>query len=137
MARNIAQKANLALPLIIQNRTLQRCTDLAASLSNPASVKAVESVESAVQPAAIVFTSLGNDASVQAIYESILKTPGGVAGKIFVETSTILPETTNEIAEKVIRAGAEFVALPGNKSRPRAQSLYPYWHRPHIISIHD
>ncbi|KAF8243325.1 NAD(P)-binding protein [Wilcoxina mikolae CBS 423.85] len=112
MARNISQKANLSKPLIIQNRTTQRAHDLAASLDNPSSVQVVESVQDAVGPADVVFTSLGDDASVKDIYESMLKTPGGVNGKLFVETSTVLPETTNEICEKVLAAGAEFVASP-------------------------
>jgi 3-hydroxyisobutyrate dehydrogenase-like beta-hydroxyacid dehydrogenase len=113
MARNIAQKANLLHPLIIQNRTVQRAHDLAASLDKPGSVRVVESVQDAVQPADAVFTSLGDDKSVQAIYEDILKTPGGVNGKLFVETSTVLPETTNAVCEMVLAAGGEFVASPG------------------------
>jgi len=113
MARNIAQKANLLHPLIIQNRTVQRAHELAASLDKPGSVRVVESVQDAVQPADAVFTSLGDDKSVQAIYEDILKTPGGVNGKLFVETSTVLPETTNAVCEMVLAAGGEFVASPG------------------------
>jgi 3-hydroxyisobutyrate dehydrogenase-like beta-hydroxyacid dehydrogenase len=114
MARNIALKANLAHPLVIQNRTQHRAEDFAASLPNPAAVQVAATVDEAVATAGIVFTSLGNDASVRDMYGTILKACGGsLAGKLFVETSTILPQTTNEVSELVIAAGGEFVAAPG------------------------
>ncbi|KAI5813887.1 NAD binding domain of 6-phosphogluconate dehydrogenase-domain-containing protein [Pyronema omphalodes] len=112
MARNIVTKANLQHPMIIFNRTISRATDFASSLEKPSSVQVVESVSAAVKPADIIFTSLGDDASVVSIYDEILTTSGPVKGKLFIETSTILPETTNSIAEKVLAAGAEFVASP-------------------------
>ena len=118
MARNIAQKANLARPLIIQNRTAQRSKDFAASLSNPSLVAVVETIAEAVTPADIIFTSLGDDVSVRDMYTEILSVPGGVAGKLFVESSTILPETTNELSERAFNAGAEFVAMPGTCTFP-------------------
>lgn len=37
-------------------------------------------------------------------------------GKVFVETSTILPETADQVAEIVEKAGAEFVTCPGEYS---------------------
>jgi 3-hydroxyisobutyrate dehydrogenase-like beta-hydroxyacid dehydrogenase len=112
MARNICAKANLTHPLLIFNRTVSRAQEFAAAFANPSSVQVAENVVAAVKPADIVFTSLGDDASVVAIYDEILAA-GPVTGKLFIETSTILPETTNEIAEKVLAAGAEFVASPG------------------------
>jgi 3-hydroxyisobutyrate dehydrogenase-like beta-hydroxyacid dehydrogenase len=114
MARNIALKAGLTHPLVIQNRTQQRAKDFAASLPNPAAVQVVATIDEAAKAADIVFTSLGEDADVQSLYESILKALGGsLAGKLFVETSTILPETTNAVAQQVTAAGGEFVAAPG------------------------
>ena len=114
MAGNIAAKAKLSSPLIIHNRTAKRAHDFATALESPSSVQVADTVEDAVSPADIVFTSLGDDASVRQMYETILKTPGGVDGKLFVETSTIHPETTNEINELVKAAGAKFVACPGS-----------------------
>ncbi|KAI5786000.1 NAD binding domain of 6-phosphogluconate dehydrogenase-domain-containing protein [Pyronema domesticum] len=111
MARNICAKANLTHPLLIFNRTVSRAQEFAASFENPSSVQVAENVVAAVKPADIVFTSLGDDASVVAIYDEILAA-GPVTGKLFIETSTILPEITNEIAEKVLAAGAEFIASP-------------------------
>jgi 3-hydroxyisobutyrate dehydrogenase-like beta-hydroxyacid dehydrogenase len=127
MARNISQKAGLTTPLTVYNRTAQRSHDFAASLPNPSSVKVVESVEEAVSSADIIFTSLGDDASVRGIYAAALKIPGSIKGKLFVETSTVLPETTNEVAQKAAEAGAGFVACPGMLSTPILQLALCNW----------
>ena len=123
MARNIAQKGRLAHPLTVYNRTAQRAHDFAASAAAanaaaaPSSaIHVAETIADAVAPADIVFTSLGDDASVRSTFDTILGSsapPGGVRGKLFVETSTILPATTNEVAARVLAAGAEFIACPG------------------------
>ena len=46
-----------------------------------------------------------------ATFNSILE--NDVEGKLFVECSTVTPEYSNELAAKVIGAGAEFVSMPG------------------------
>lgn len=113
MARNIIAKANLEKPLIIYNRTIKRCQDLQDSLDDPTLLRVAESIEEAIGAADIIFTSLSSDASVNLIIGSALQTPGGVKGKLFVETSTILPETSDDVAQRVRDAGAEFIAAPG------------------------
>jgi len=37
---------------------------------------------------------------------------GKIEGKLFVETSTILPETAEKLARKVQEAGGVYVAMP-------------------------
>ena len=37
---------------------------------------------------------------------------GKVEGKLFVETSTVLPETAEKLARKVQEAGGMYVAMP-------------------------
>jgi 3-hydroxyisobutyrate dehydrogenase-like beta-hydroxyacid dehydrogenase len=117
MARNIAVKAKLDKPLIVYNRTAKRSEEFRSSLEDPSLLEIADTVENAVQNADIVFTSLGDDASVVSIIERALQVVGGVKGKLFVDTSTILPKTTNEIAKMVNDAGADFVAAPGKHSR--------------------
>lgn len=112
MVKNIVSKANLDKPLIIHNRTGKRSQDFKASLGNPDSVQVVESIEEAVKVADIIFTSLGDDKSVNSVLDTALQVPGGVTGKLFVDTSTILPETSDAAAQKVRDGGAEFVAAP-------------------------
>ena len=44
-------------------------------------------------------------------FEEILKMD--IRGKLFLESSTVVPDVTNRIAKEVEEAGAEFVAMPG------------------------
>ncbi|KAL7267156.1 hypothetical protein RUND412_010270 [Rhizina undulata] len=112
MARNIIAKGKLQKPLIVYNRTTKRSEDFKASLEDPDSVIFVDSVGAAVKDADIVFTSLSNDASVIEVMETAIATPGGVEGKLFVETSTVASYTTEAASNKIKDAGGEFVACP-------------------------
>ena len=120
MARNIAYRGPLrGKALIVFNRDRQRFFDLQSSLPPEAknNITLGASAEKAAEAATITFTSLGNDQSVVDIYDQILSGNGNdVTGKIFVETTTILPETTELVAQKVTQAGGEFVAMPGRWS---------------------
>lgn len=44
------------------------------------------------------------------MYDKMLA--GNVEGKLFAETSTILPETTEKLARRVEQAGGQYVAMP-------------------------
>jgi 3-hydroxyisobutyrate dehydrogenase-like beta-hydroxyacid dehydrogenase len=111
MATNLATKGAYAAPLLVHNRTNSVATELASSLGSDR-VTAVSSPAEAIAPADIIFVILSNDAVVQSSFESFLATPGGVAGKLFVECSTIAPATTARVAERTRAAGAAFVAMP-------------------------
>ena len=63
-----------------------------------------------VAAADIVLTSLTDDAAVEAVYDSLLSGP--VAGRLFVEMSTIRPETVRGIAARVEAAGARLIDAP-------------------------
>jgi 3-hydroxyisobutyrate dehydrogenase-like beta-hydroxyacid dehydrogenase len=112
MVKNIVAKANLEASLIIFNRSVERSEVLQASLGGPDKLSIADSIEGAVSQSDIIFTSLAGDASVVEVIDKALGCPNGVKGKLFVETSTILPNTTNTLAEKVRCAGGEFVAAP-------------------------
>lgn len=110
MCKNLVEKGRLGHPLIIYNRTKKRSEDLSAKLG-PGKTKVVDSMEQAAAEADIIFTCLGDDASVtSAIVDTMIK--GDVKGKLFVDCSTIHPDTTDSIAEAVKAAGARFVASP-------------------------
>ncbi|TGZ82500.1 hypothetical protein EX30DRAFT_187504 [Ascodesmis nigricans] len=112
MSRNLATKAthpSAGLPVIVYNRTFARTEAFAGSLPDGA-VTIAKTIEDAVEPADIIWTSLSNDQTVIDVYEEALKQD--VKGKIFVETSTILPETADKVAEMVEKQGAEFVTCP-------------------------
>ena len=109
MCKNLVEKGDLDKPLIIFNRTVKRANDLNSKLPFGKSTVAAD-LDEAVSKAEIVFTCLGDDA---AIIDTIsTATKGDVKGKLFVDCSTVHPDTTNRLAERFQAQGAEFVACP-------------------------
>ena len=113
MCKNLVEKGNLDKPLIIYNRTQQRAEELNAKLPSGKSTVA-SSLDEAVSKSDMIFTCLGDDAAVKDTITSALK--GSVKGKLFVDCSTVHPDTTNMLAESIDGHGAEMVACPGAKS---------------------
>jgi 3-hydroxyisobutyrate dehydrogenase-like beta-hydroxyacid dehydrogenase len=116
MCKNLVEKGNLSQPLIIYNRTQQRAEDLSAKLGSGKTIVA-SSIEKAVKPADFIFTCLGDDGAVKDTIEIALAISGGVRGKLFVDCSTVHPDTTNELAQRITGEGAQFVACPGKSFR--------------------
>ena len=115
MSKNVVNKGNLSQPLIIYNRTQQRAEDLSAELGS-GKTKVASSIEEAVMPADLIFTCLGDDVAVKDTIEIALAISGGVRGKLFCDCSTVHPDTTNELAQRIRAEGAQFVACPGKSS---------------------
>ena len=109
MAKNIAEKANLDSSLLVYNRSSQRTVDFRNTLPK-GKTEVVESIGDGVSKADIILSCIANDEAVKELYATILK--ADVKGKLFIEASTIHPETTEAIAKDVLAAGAEFVAAP-------------------------
>ena len=109
MCKNLVEKGNLPKPLIIFNRTEQRAQVLSKSLPAGKSVVA-STIQEAVSQADIIFTCVGDDAAINETIDAALK--GDVKGKLFVDCSTIHPETSEGLAKRVASAGAEFIASP-------------------------
>jgi 3-hydroxyisobutyrate dehydrogenase-like beta-hydroxyacid dehydrogenase len=109
MAANIVAKADLDKPLILFNRTQKRADDLSSKLAQ-GKAQVASTIEEAVGPADIIFTCVENDAAINSIIDTALN--GDVKGKLFVECSTVHPDTTEGLAKKVTAKGAEFVACP-------------------------
>ena len=108
MSKNLVEKGNLDKPIILHNRThsraLKHSQDIGRSI-------AVESVQEAVTRADIIWTCLSNQEAVFETFEVIGKVE--ITGKLFVECSTITSEGTNQLAQRIKDAGADFVAMPG------------------------
>jgi 3-hydroxyisobutyrate dehydrogenase-like beta-hydroxyacid dehydrogenase len=109
MCKNIVEKGDLDKPLIIFNRTNRRAVDLSQKFTSGKSTVA-STIEEAVSKSDIIFTCVGDDAAVNETIDSALK--GNVKGKLFVDCSTVHPNTTNALAKKITSSGAEFVACP-------------------------
>ncbi|KAL1879352.1 hypothetical protein VTK73DRAFT_7083 [Phialemonium thermophilum] len=109
MCKNIVQKAGLDKPLLLYNRTKQRSIELNQKLGY-GETEVVDSIDEGVSRADIIFIALSDDATVEAAVAQAVKSD--VKGKLFVDCSTIHPETTEKVAKTVLAAGAEFVAAP-------------------------
>ena len=110
MCKNLVEKGNLDKPLIIFNRTIKKATDFEAKLPQGKS-KVAKSLGEAIAEAGIIFTCLGDDAAITDTIESAVKVD--VKGKLFVDCSTVHPDTTNALNKTVSEKGAHFVACPG------------------------
>lgn len=103
------EKGNLSEPLILFNRTRQRADDLSKKLGSD-KTKVVSTIAEAVKASDIIFTCVGDDKAIQETIEAALLED--VKGKLFVECSTVHPDTTNGLAKSVTQKGARFVACP-------------------------
>lgn len=108
MCNNLVERGNLDQPLIIFNRTRKRAEDLHAKLPRGKSVVA-GTIDEAVAKSDIIFWCLGDDAAVRGTVAIMIK--GDVKGKLFVDCSTIHPDTTNMIARDIEAQSAQFVGL--------------------------
>ena len=104
MGRAFAAKiAADGVPVTVWNRTAGQ----AGALPEAATPAAL------VAEADIILTSLTNDAAVEAVYlgpDGLLTGP--VAGRLFVEMSTIRPETVRAIAARAEALGARLIDAP-------------------------
>lgn len=114
MCKNIVEKGNLSSPLIVYNRTASRAVSFSESvLGGPSKATAASSISDAVKPADIIFICVGDDPAVESIISSALETTDeGVKGKLFVDCSTVHPDTTRKIDAQIRARGASFVACP-------------------------
>lgn len=110
MVKNIVEKGNYSGPLLLCNRTTATAEKLSSSLPQ-GKTKVVESIEEAVKEADIIFTCVGDDAAIESTIDTALKAPEA-KDRLFVDCSTIHPDTTNKLASQINGIGAEFVACP-------------------------
>jgi 3-hydroxyisobutyrate dehydrogenase len=104
MGRAIAAGIGTAdQPVGVWNRTPGRAGGL------PHAVEAA-TPEALVAGADIILTSLTDDAAVKRVYDGLLSSP--VAGRLFIEMSTIRPETVRAIAARAEALGARLIDAP-------------------------
>ncbi|KAL8734436.1 MAG: hypothetical protein Q9181_003193 [Wetmoreana brouardii] len=111
MVKNLVEKGQLPQPIIIFNRTVQRAHDLQTTLPSGKSTIA-PNIADLVKRSDIIFTCLGDDAAIEKTVETICETPNGLNGKLFVDCSTVHPDTTNALSATITSHGAEFIACP-------------------------
>ena len=110
MVRNLIGKAHLDRPLIISNRNPQRAIDLQTTLDpTKEQIVVASNFTGAVEIADIIFTCLADDDAVTQTVDEVSRATN-IKDKLFVDCSTVHPDTTDRLADVFAKAGAEFVA---------------------------
>ena len=94
--------------LTVWNRTEAKARPLVAR-----GARWAESPRAAAAAGAVIITMLTDARAVEAVYggaEGLLA--GDAKGKLFIDMSTVTPDTTRALAERVAAAGAAFVECP-------------------------
>ncbi|EAQ88086.1 hypothetical protein CHGG_04705 [Chaetomium globosum CBS 148.51] len=107
---NMGRKGDVEHPVLIYNRTKQKSVEFSEKFTT-GQVEIIDSVTAGVAKADIIFTILAKDDVVESVAAEILEAVD-VKGKLFVECSTIHPDTTVRVAKLFHDRGAEFVAAP-------------------------
>ena len=103
-----ARLMSLGHPLTVWNRTISKTESLITSGADGA-----ESPAALAESVDIVITILTDDRAIDALYngpQGLLS--GKVAGKLFIEMSTVRPEVETALEKKVKQAGAALVECP-------------------------
>lgn len=112
MTKNLVRKGSLSSPLLLYNRTFSKAESHALTLGGASHAKPVRTISEAVTPSDIIFTCVGDDAAVEDIFSAALAEKEDVAGKLFVDMSTIHPDTSRKLYTQIAARGARFVSCP-------------------------
>lgn len=112
ISANLVAKADLRSPLVLYNRTLQRAEKHSSKIGRSVVARDLAQLVSTCD---VIWTCLQDEKAVLEIFARILTLDYG--GKLFVECSTILPNATHQLAQRLQDGGADMVAMPGSSSR--------------------
>lgn len=111
MAKNL-EKAGF--PLFVYNRSAEKAEDFKAQS------KVAVDVKELVKNSDIIFTMLTNDQAANEVYKQILEL--NISEKLFIDMSTISPETSGKIADAVKIKEASFLDAPvAGSTKPAAE----------------
>ncbi|KAH8656874.1 6-phosphogluconate dehydrogenase [Ilyonectria robusta] len=100
--------------LLYTNRTLSRGDALKENGAVP-----IETVEELASKSDIIFSCVSNDQVLQDTARGIIAS-GSLKGKVYVDCSTVHPDTSKAVANQIAEAGGEFVAAPVFGASPMA-----------------
>ncbi|KAJ5727949.1 hypothetical protein N7493_005769 [Penicillium malachiteum] len=109
MASNLQRHlaSNKALSLLYSNRTMSRGAPLQALGGTPEA-----SFDKLVSRCGVIFTMVANDSVLQKLISSAIESGHPLKGKIFVDCSTVHPETVSSVVAQLQAPGASFVSAP-------------------------
>lgn len=112
MAKNL-EKAGF--PLKVYNRTVAK-----TEVFKNSNTKIASSVKDLAENSDIIFTMISDNKAVQSVYDEILSLEN-IAGKIFVDMSTISQKLSEAISEQLAAKGASFLDAPvAGSTKPAA-----------------
>ncbi|OJD29867.1 6-phosphogluconate dehydrogenase family protein [Diplodia corticola] len=121
MALNLTRhlKSAGAPPLRYSNRTLEKGKPLAEAGALPE-----QNYEAVVNASDIVFTMacISNDQVLKELTSVAAESCTSIAGKIFVDTSTVHPDTSASVSATLAAKGATFISSPVFGASPMAAS---------------
>ncbi|OQE41094.1 hypothetical protein PENCOP_c005G00631 [Penicillium coprophilum] len=105
LQRHLASKK--ALSLVYSNRTMSRGTPLQALGAIPE-----PNFEKLVSKCGIIFTMVSNDSVLQSLLSTAMDSSQSLKDKIFVDCSTVHPETVRSAVSQLKSKDASYVAAP-------------------------
>lgn len=110
MVKNLVKKGDLKQPVVIYNRTVSTAQSLAEEVGQ-SSATVAKSVAEAVESADLVFICLANDDVLKQTIDQALEV--NIRGKTFIDATTVHPDTSNQLAEKVKAKGGDYASMTG------------------------
>ncbi|EED21523.1 6-phosphogluconate dehydrogenase family protein [Talaromyces stipitatus ATCC 10500] len=110
MATNLQRhlSSTQALSLLYSNRTLSRGDSLQQLGAVPQS-----NFKDLVSRSNIIFTMVSNDAVLESLINTAIESPGtSIASKIFIDCSTVHPQTITSISSRLSSKSASFLCAP-------------------------
>ncbi|KAN0098380.1 hypothetical protein V8E51_014043 [Hyaloscypha variabilis] len=112
MSSNLVHKSNVFTPpTTLYDRTIDRAEEISKALP-PNKTTVAYSIHDAVQHADIIFTIIATNAVSIETVSTALKAPGGLKGKLWVESSTVDPAAVIKLEAMVEEGGGDFIAMP-------------------------
>lgn len=115
ICRNIIlKKDDIARPVKLWNRTSDKAKQFVSGLPAAApNTQASDKLRDAITDATIVFWCLSDDQAEVSLVDQLLDIGDGIIkDKLFVDCSTVHPDTTDKTQQRLEAAGAHFVAMP-------------------------
>ncbi|KAI1455416.1 6-phosphogluconate dehydrogenase [Annulohypoxylon moriforme] len=102
--------------LVYTNRTLARGESLKAIGGIP-----LKTVSEVATKSDIIFSCVSNDAVLHQVADEIVSS-GDISKKVYVDCSTVHPDTSVAVSKKISEAGGEFVSAPVFGAAPMAEA---------------
>lgn len=110
LQRYLRSQQTLNQTMMVFNRDASKCEPLT---SNPElSSQKCDTLAQLSDACGIIFTMLAEDTAVKSVVQQLLCRSGSHQGKVIIDCSTVLPETTQQLVQEAESRGAHYLAAP-------------------------